>query len=145
MNYLLRVYDTSHKFHPAASAPEQDRVDADKWTAFLLSSLGPMTGQTNWFRHYHPTPNPDALARYEEQTLRCYGVLDEQLARTQGASVLEGGYGAVDMHFYPWVAQHGFAGLDISKYGHLGKWLGAVKERPEVKSAYEKVPKGQKA
>ena len=41
MNYLLRVYDKQNKLGPKGDS-EQDRVDFDKWTLFLLSSLGPM-------------------------------------------------------------------------------------------------------
>ncbi|TKA80413.1 hypothetical protein B0A49_01190 [Cryomyces minteri] len=145
ISYILRVYDTSNKFHPGQSTSEQEKVNYDSWTSFLLSTLGPMTGQTNWYRHYNSVTNDDALKRYEEQTYRCYGVLDGQLAKTAGKSVLESGYGAVDMHFYPWVAQHGFAGLDISKYSSLEKWLKSVAGKPEVKEAYKKIPRGEEA
>jgi glutathione S-transferase len=33
-------------------APDlQDVVDFEKWEYFLLTTLGPMTGQTNWYRY----------------------------------------------------------------------------------------------
>lgn len=41
MNYLVRVYDKQGKLGPRGDN-EQARVDFDKWTAFLLSTLGPM-------------------------------------------------------------------------------------------------------
>ena len=44
MNYLLRVYDKEDKLGPKGD-DEQARVDFDKWTFFLVSSLGPMMGQ----------------------------------------------------------------------------------------------------
>lgn len=49
MNYLLRVYDKDNKLGPRGDS-EQDRVDFDKWNMFLLTTLGPMMGQTNWYR-----------------------------------------------------------------------------------------------
>jgi glutathione S-transferase len=104
-----------------------------------------MTGQTNWYRHYNAEKNADALKRYTEQTERCYQVLEAQLRKTDGKSVYERGYGVVDWHFYPWVYQHGFAGISIDKYLTLKKWLSDIGERPVVKRAYEAVPKGEKA
>lgn len=50
MNYIRRVYDKSHKIGPI-SQKEQDVVDFEKWEYFLLTTLGPMMGQTNWFRY----------------------------------------------------------------------------------------------
>lgn len=50
MNYIRRVYDKSNLLGPVDDT-EQNRVDFEKWEYFLLSTLGPMTGQTNWFRY----------------------------------------------------------------------------------------------
>lgn len=59
--------------------------------------------------------------------------------------MLEKGFTAVDMHFYPWVFQHEYAGLSLDEYPMVKKWLGNAGQKPEVKAAYEKVPKGEKA
>ncbi len=143
MAYILRVYDKSSKFGPGPS--EQDKVDFDKWVYFLVSSLGPMTGQCNWFRHYHSSKNDDAYNRYHEQTLRTYGVLEGQLKKTDGQSVLPKGYTAVDMHFYPWLFQHDYAGCSLDSYPLVAKWLKGMGERSDIKAAYEKVKNGEKA
>lgn len=50
MNYIRRVYDKKNLLGPVGDS-EQDRVDFEKWEYFLLSTLGPMTGQTNWYRY----------------------------------------------------------------------------------------------
>jgi len=142
LNYLLRVYDKENKLSPGNS--EQDRVDLDKWTFFLVSSIGPMMGQVNWFRHYHPSKNEDALARYEEQAYRTFGVLEGQLQSHDGSYILPGKtMSAADVHTYPWVYQHGYAQLSLDKYPGISKWLQAVGGLKEVKAAYEKVPKGE--
>lgn len=52
---------------------------------------------------------------------------------------------AVDLHFYPWVYQHEFAGLSMDSYSNVKKWLEQVSSLPEIKAAYEKVPKGKDA
>lgn len=48
MNYIRRVYDTGNMIGPSGDSA-QDLVDFEKWEYFLLTTLGPMTGQTNWF------------------------------------------------------------------------------------------------
>lgn len=49
MNYIRRVYDKGNTIGPPGDSA-QELVDFEKWEYFLLSTLGPMTGQTNWFR-----------------------------------------------------------------------------------------------
>lgn len=50
INYVRRVYDTGNAIGPSGNSA-QDLVDFEKWEYFLLSTLGPMMGQTNWFRY----------------------------------------------------------------------------------------------
>ena len=98
----------------------------------------------NWFRHYHPQKNDNALERYEAQSYRCYEILDGQIKKHGGNFILPGSSpSAVDLHFYPWVYQHGFAGLSLDKYPNVKKWLGTCAELNEIKAAYEKVAKGK--
>ena len=72
INYLLRVYDKQNilKANPAS---EQAHVDYDKWTFFLVSTLGPMQGQVNWFSG-HPTKNNDARSQGTESRLYAHMV-----------------------------------------------------------------------
>ncbi|KAI2831815.1 hypothetical protein CBS133816_2065 [Aspergillus niger] len=137
MNYVRRVYDKENFLGPKGS--EQDIVDFEKWEYFLLSTLGPMTGQTNWYRHYNGTKNEDALQRYSAQTERCYGVLEGQLKKSGGQSVLPGRITAVDYHFEPWVREYDFAGLSLEKYPLITQWLRVMTGRKEVQQAYIKI------
>ncbi|KAJ5097005.1 hypothetical protein N7456_007726 [Penicillium angulare] len=138
MNYIRRVYDTSNIIGPPGTSA-QDLVDFDKWEYFLLTTLGPMTGQVNWFRHYHSQKNDDALQRYVAQAYRCYDVLEGQLQKSDGTSILPSRVTAVDFHFEPWVRQHSFAGLSLDKYPLIHKWLGLMAAREDVKEAYAKI------
>lgn len=90
-------------------------------------------------RNYHSTQNDDALARYEAQTYRCFDVLEGQLQKSGGSSIIPGRITAVDYHFEPWVRQYSFAGLSLDKYPAIAKWLKAMASREEVKEAYVKV------
>ncbi|KAJ5242614.1 uncharacterized protein N7469_000941 [Penicillium citrinum] len=140
MNYIRRVYDLGNLIGPPGGSA-QDLVDFEKWEYFLLSTLGPMTGQVNWFRHYHSQKNDDALQRYVAQTYRCYDVLEGQLKKSGGSSILPSRVTAVDYHFEPWVRQHGFAGLSLENYPLITKWLGLMGCREEVREAYCKIQK----
>ena len=150
IHHLLRVYDKPNKLGPrgktlGSEPTEQDHVDFNKWEFFLVSSLGPMMGQVNWYRHYNPTKNEDALARYEAQAYRTFDVLEGQLGKSGGQSVLPGGFSAVDAHFYPWVNQYTYAELKLDRYPRIQKWLEVIGQMPAVKEAYEKVRTGEKA
>jgi len=138
MNYIRRVYDKGNTIGPPGDSA-QDLVDFEKWEYFLLSTLGPMTGQTNWFRHYHPQKNDDALQRYISQTYRCYDVLEKQLDKSRGQSIIPGRVTAVDYHFEPWVRQHSFAGLSLEKHPMIKGWLDLMGTREEVQEAYFRI------
>ncbi|KAF9692854.1 hypothetical protein EKO04_009312 [Ascochyta lentis] len=149
LNYVRRQYDTDGtKLGPRSAdggkPSAQDIVDFEKWEYFLLTTLGPMTGQTNWYRHYNPTKNEDALKRYVEQTDRCYSVLEGQLKKTNGESILPGGISAVDAHYEPWVRQHEYAQVPLDGYPTVQKWLEKVKGLDEVKKAYKKIQEASK-
>ncbi len=149
IHYLLRAYDKTNALGPRASTPsseptQQDHVDFNKWEFFLVSTLASMQGQLTYFRHLHPTKNDDALARYEEQTYGAYDVLEGQLGESGGAGVLPGGFGAVDAHFYPWVKEGGYAGLEMGRYPGIKRWLEVVGEVPAVREAYQSVAKGER-
>ncbi|KAL5388141.1 hypothetical protein DPSP01_003130 [Paraphaeosphaeria sporulosa] len=144
LNYLVRTYDKKTVLGPKDD--EKSRVEQEQWVFFLVSTLGPMMGQVNWFRHYHPETIEGALKRYEEQAYRCFGVLEEQLGRSGGKFVVGGEKpSVVDVHFYPWVYQYGFAGLSLDEYPKVKAWLEGIGGLEAVKKAYEKVPKGEKA
>lgn len=97
-------------------------------------------GQLNWFRAYHATKNEDAIQRYDEQTKRTYNVLQEQLKKSDGKSVLPKGFSMADVQFYPWIVQSHFpAGLDIKEFPVVEKWFNQVGQMEEVKKAYEKI------
>jgi hypothetical protein len=56
MNYVRRKYDTENILGPQGKT-EQDVVDFEKWEYFLLTTLGPHTGQRNWYTYlitFHP-------------------------------------------------------------------------------------------
>lgn len=146
INYVLRVYDSANKFGSSEEKGEQGKADFDAWTSFLISTMGPMMGQCNWFKHYHSEKNEDAYKRYEAQALRCFDVLEKQIKGHGGEWVLAGaGPSAVDFHFEPWMRQTEFAGLSLDRYPSLKAWRERVQGLSEVVRAYQKVKEGEEA
>ncbi|THW38211.1 glutathione S-transferase [Aureobasidium pullulans] len=141
INYLLRNYDTDDRL---GASSEAGRVDIDQWTSFLISIMGPMIGQCNWFRHYNAVENDDAYKRYEAQAYRCFGVLEVQLELHEGGWVIAGeNHSVLDLHFEPWIRQYGYAGLCLDEYPNLKAWLERVQGLPEVIKAYDVVKAGE--
>lgn len=144
INYLLRVYDKDNKLSARPEQGEKGRVEIDTWVSFLVSTMGPMIGQCNWFRHYNEVKNEDAYTRYKAQAYRCFGVLEEQLKSHGGGWIVKGdGPSVVDLHFEPWVRQYEYAGLELEGYPGVKEWLGRVQAMPELVRGYEKVKAGE--
>ncbi|KAE8154109.1 hypothetical protein BDV25DRAFT_126787 [Aspergillus avenaceus] len=138
MNYVRRAYDQEGKLGPVGDS-EQDKVDFEKWEYFLLTTLGPMMGQTNWYKHYNDVVNDNALFRYSAQSYRCFDVLEGQLRKSKGSSIIPGRITAIDYHFEPWIRQYRFAGLSLDRHPQIAAWLKAMTDRDEVKNAYLKI------
>lgn len=146
INYLLRVYDHENKFGANPKAGEKGKVEIEQWVSFLISTMGPMIGQCNWFRHYNAVKNEDAYKRYEAQAYRCLGVIETQLSSHDGEWIVAGDrFSVVDMHFEPWVRQYEYAGLALDQYPKVEGWLKAVQTVPDVVRAYQKVRSGEDA
>jgi GSH-dependent disulfide-bond oxidoreductase len=67
---------------------------------FVASGVGPYSGQAVHFKYYVPEPMPYAIARYQFEAKRHYGILDDQLATHR--YMLGGAYTIVDMAVWGW-------------------------------------------
>jgi len=79
------------------------------------------------------------LDRYLKQVCRCYDVLEGQLRKSNGTSIIPGGITAVDCHFEPWTRHEEFIGVSLDSYPLIKKWLGLMSERREVQDAYRRI------
>ncbi|KAF5020607.1 hypothetical protein F66182_7356 [Fusarium sp. NRRL 66182] len=146
INYLLRVYDKDNKLGPREEDGEKGRVEVDQWVSFLITTMGPMLGQCNWFRHYNDIRNDNAYERYKAQSYRCFGVLEEQLKSHGGKWIVpSNGPTVVDVHFEPWLRQFEHAGLTLDDYPSVKAWLDRVQALPVVSQAYKNVKAGEEA
>ncbi|AFZ33156.1 Glutathione S-transferase domain protein [Gloeocapsa sp. PCC 7428] len=108
---------------------QKQRFQVLEWLMLQMGSVGPMFGQLNHFKKFAPKEIPYAIQRYEKETLRLYGVLDQQLANNE---FLCGDYSIADIATYPWVAIYEFQGLTLDNHPYLKRWVETMQQRPAV-------------
>lgn len=101
------------------------------WLMWQMGGLGPMLGQHGHFKLYATEQIPYAIARYEQETRRLYGVLDTQLGKT-GAHVTGDDYGIADIAIFPWIMTHKAQGLTLDDWPHVKRWFATVRAREAV-------------
>ncbi len=123
---LIYLAEKTGKFLPSEA---KARSQVLQWLMFQMGGVGPMFGQLNHFKRFAPEQISYAIDRYTKETLRLYGVLDQQLSLHE---FIAGDYSIADIATYPWVAIYEFQGLTLDDYPHLQRWVETVKQRPAV-------------
>jgi glutathione S-transferase len=123
---LLYLAEKHNKLLPAET---KARSLVIQWLMWQMGGLGPMHGQANVFYRYFPEKIPAVIARYQTETMRLLTVMNTRLETHE---FLAGDYSIADIACWPWVMQHGWAGLDISELPHLTSWLKTIGARPAV-------------
>ncbi|MBW4560473.1 MAG: glutathione S-transferase N-terminal domain-containing protein [Mojavia pulchra JT2-VF2] len=108
---------------------QKGRFQVLEWLMFQMAGVGPMFGQLNHFKKFAPEKIAYAIERYEKETLRIYGVLDQQLANNE---FICGDYSIADVATYPWVAIYNMQGLTLDNHPNLKRWVETVGDRPAV-------------
>lgn len=133
---LLYLAEKTGRF---LSFDPRQRSVAVQWLMWQMGGLGPMMGQLNVFKRYFPEQIPAAIARYERESYRLFGVMDGRLAEHEYLAGAD--YGVADMAAWPWVAIHGWPGLSLEAYPHLARWHDAIAARPAVQRAQQVPPR----
>lgn len=109
------------------------RSEVVQWLMFQMGGIGPMQGQANVFYRYFPEKLPSVISRYQNETLRLYGVLETRLEGRQwlcGTGI--GAYSIADIANFTWVSSHAWAGLSVADLPNVSAWLARIAERPAV-------------
>ncbi|AOX02021.1 glutathione S-transferase [Moorena producens PAL-8-15-08-1] len=123
---LIYLAEKTAKLLPTDTAA---RIQVIEWLMFQMASVGPMFGQLSHFRRSAPEQIPYAIDRYEKETLRLFGVLDQQLAKQE---FIVGDYSIADIATYPWVAAYEYLGVTLDNHPHLKRWVETMQQRPAV-------------
>jgi len=101
-----------------------------QWLMFQMGGIGPMLGQAHHFRIYAPEKIDYAITRYTNEARRLYGVLDQQLAKTE---YLAGDhYTIADIAAFPWTRSFANQGIDWADFPHAKRWFDQIAARPAV-------------
>lgn len=98
-----------------------------QWLMFQMGGVGPMQGQANVFHRYFPERLPGAIARYQNEVRRLYGVLDRQLADSDW---LTPDFSIADIANWSWCRIHNWAGVSVDELPNLQRWMAAIERRP---------------
>ncbi|KAJ3357422.1 hypothetical protein HDU83_007353 [Entophlyctis luteolus] len=126
--YLAEHYDPDNIL---LSADANKKSEAIQWLMWQMGGLGPMQGQANHFNRYAPEKIPYAIERYQNETARLYGVMENHLS--DGREYLAGDYSIADIACFSWVASHEWAtNKDLSQFPNLDAWLHRLSKRETV-------------
>jgi len=98
-----------------------------QWLMFQMGGVGPMQGQANVFFRYFPERLPSAIARYQNEVRRLYGVLDQHLADSEW---LAADFSIADIANWCWCRIHNWAGVPVDDMPNLNRWMAAIALRP---------------
>jgi GST-like protein len=98
-----------------------------QWLMFQMGGIGPMMGQTNVFFRYFPEKLQPAIDRYQNETRRLFGVIEQRL---QDHEYLAGDYSIADIANWSWVRTHNWSGVEIDHLPNLRRWLERIAARP---------------
>jgi GST-like protein len=94
---LMHLAEKAGAFLPAE--PRQ-RSECLQWLFWQVGGLGPMVGQFNWYRRQTGPEFAQPFARFTEEAVRLFKVLDARLGEAEYAA--GGAYTIADMAIYPW-------------------------------------------
>lgn len=108
------------------------RAEINQWLHWQMGGLGPMVGQANHFRGLKEKV-PYAEARYLDESLRLFEVLDRQL---EGSEYITGDFSIADIACAPWAGMYSYLQDErFEKFQNVMRWLGTIMERPAVVKA----------
>ncbi|UHQ18532.1 glutathione binding-like protein [Lysobacter sp. KIS68-7] len=116
-------------------APDpRTRIETLQWLTWQVAGLGPMAGQSGWFRVHSQQRDDYAIDRYVRETHRLYGVLDRHLA---GREFIAGdAYSIADIACWPWIYSHAGHGQSLEDFPDIARWFEAIRQRPATQRAF---------
>ncbi len=107
------------------------RYAALEWLMLQMGGIGPIFGQVHHFWKFAKEDVPYAKARYRDEMIRLYGVLDKRLGENK---YLAGeNYTIADIATYPWVARFGWHPCDLADFCNVKEWYDRLGEREAIK------------
>ena len=110
------------------------RSETIQWLTWQMAGLGPMAGQSGWFRVHSQQRDDYAIDRYVRETRRLYGVLDRRL---EGRDFIAGdAYSIADIACWPWILSHAGHGQSLAEFPNIARWFEDIRRRPATQRAF---------
>jgi len=120
------------KFLPDETADPDGYYRTLQWLMWQMGGVGPMFGQTGYFRVFAKEKVPHGIERYTNEAMRLYGVADARLADSQYLAGDD--YSVADIATYPWFANYPRYEISIDHLTNVRRWMDAVEARPGVQA-----------
>lgn len=105
----------------------EGRAEVMQWLMFQVGGLGPMQGQAVNFLKYSPEHIPQAIERYQNETLRLYGVMDGHLKDNE---YLAKDFSIADIANWCWIYFYENAEIELGDFPNLFRWAKQIEKRP---------------
>ncbi|MBN8945436.1 MAG: glutathione S-transferase N-terminal domain-containing protein [Rhizobiales bacterium] len=130
---LLYLAEKTGQFLPADTPAL--RGEMLSWLMFVATGVGPYSGQAVHFKHFAPEKVPYALNRYQYESERHFGILDEHLAKHR--YMVGDTYTIVDMAAWGWARMVPFIlGDDAwASFPNLKRLFDEISARPAAARA----------
>jgi GSH-dependent disulfide-bond oxidoreductase len=130
---LLYLAEKHGKFLPPQTAENRGKLLS--WLMFVATGVGPYAGQAVHFKHFSPEKLSYAHNRYQYETLRHWGILDQHLAANR--YMVGNTYSIVDMDVWGWARMTSFIlGDDAwAKFPNLKRLHDEIDSRPAAAKA----------
>lgn len=136
--YLAEHYDKEHKFSFADPDKQSQLI---QWLFWMNAGLGPMQGQANHFLRFAPEKIQYGITRYINETKRLYTVLEKHF-EAGNTYLVDNKYTVADISTFAWVRWAPWAGIKLTEFPHLKKWVDTIETRPAVQKGVL-VPSGE--
>jgi GST-like protein len=108
----------------------RERTAVMEWLMFQMGGFGPMPGQVHHFAALtDPAQRDYGLKRFQAETRRLYGVMDEWL---QGRDHFAGALSIADFAILGWAWRHARHQVDLADYPQVQRWYQVMMARPGV-------------
>ena len=128
---LLYLAEKTGKFL-AASGPA--RVATWEWLMWQMGGFGPMPGQVHHFAGLENEADKRyGLDRYQQETMRLYGVADRRLANVE---YFAGDVSIADFAVLGWAWRHERHRVNLDEFPRVKRWYEAMMARPGVQRGF---------
>ncbi len=117
----------------------EERSRVFQWLMFQVSALGPIMGQAGWFLRSAEQRMPLGIQRFQNETIRLYGVLESQLSRFEYLGGSD--YSIADISTWTWARRPEYAEISDHSFPNVRRWVKQIEQRKAVQSAMFEISK----